>query len=254
MVVVIAGLGVAGLIALAISLSSLDPSAPKPAGGREAAPAPAKPTESTTNATVTEEKKETEAVKPALTFPKYSIIEDTSMATIKRTVDVRLEQKISEDELRLVAEEIKGMDSKKYERVFITYYLPHQTPGSGAWATTHYDPNIDVRVLGFGVDGVPAPEQSDAPKADRIGRWEYSDAIGQVFTVSRVGTGFTMTIEFQDGGKIVEPVTAQREGERVIVRPVEPKDSGDYWILDEQKNLLVMDSEGLIGKAMAISE
>jgi len=201
-----------------------------------------------------EEKKVAEAVKTTPTLPKYSIIEDTSMATIKRSVDVRLEQKISEDALRLVAEKIKGMDSKRYDRVFITYYLPHQTPGSGAWATTHYEPNIDVRVLGFGADEVPAPEQPDAPKADRVGRWEYSDAIGQVFTISRVGTGFTMTIEFQDGGKIVEPVTAQREGERVFVRRVKPNGTGDYWILDEEKNLLLMDSEGLIGKAMALPD
>lgn len=201
-----------------------------------------------------EEKKVAEAVKPAPTLPKYSIIEDTSMATIKRSVDVRLEEKISQDELRLVAEKIKGMDSKKYERVFITYYLPHQTPGSGAWATTHYDPNIDVRVLGFGADEVPAPEQPDTSKADRVGRWEYSNAIGQVFTISRVGTGFAMTIEFKGGGETVLPVTAQREGERVIVRPVEPKDSGDYWILDEEKNLLLMDSQGLIGKAVALPE
>lgn len=253
-VVVIAGLGVAGLLALAIGFSNLDPSAPKPAGGREAAPAPAKPTQPTTNASVTEEQKETEAVKPALTLPKHSIIEDTSMGTIKRTIDVRLEQKITEDELRLLGEEIKRKGGKSYERVFITYYLPHQTPGSGAWATTHFDPDIDVRILGFGVDEVAAQKKTDAPKEDRVGRWEYSDAIGMVFTITRVGTGFSMTIEFKDGGNAVEPVTAQREGERVIVRPVEPKDSGDYWILDEQKNLLLMDSTGLIGKAMAISE
>lgn len=174
-------------------------------------------------------------MKPALALPKHSIIEDTFMGTIKRTVDVRLEQKITEDELRLLGEEIKLKGRKSYERVFITYYLPHQTPGSGAWATTHFDPDIDVRILGFGVDEVAALKKTDAPKEDRVGRWEYSDAIGMVFTVTRVGTEFSMTTKFKDGSKVLEPVTAQREGERVIVRSVEPKDSGDYWILDEQK-------------------
>jgi uncharacterized membrane protein YqaE (UPF0057 family) len=255
--VVIGGLGFAGLIALAIGFSNLEPGTQKSAGDRETASAPAtpsKPTQSATNAPVAGEKKGTEAVKPASTLPKHLIIEDTSMGTIKRTVDVRLEQKITEDELRRLGEAIKRNGRKNYERVFITYYLPHQTPGSGAWATTHFDPNIDVRVLGFGADEVPTPQQTDAQKADRVGRWEYSDAIGQVFTISRVGTGFSMTVEFKGGGKVVERVTAQREGERVIISPAEPKDSGDYWILDEQKNLLLMDSEGLIGKAMAISE
>ncbi|MBL9160622.1 MAG: YqaE/Pmp3 family membrane protein [Verrucomicrobiales bacterium] len=244
-------LGVVGSMFIPRDLAE---STEQPSEGRKSTSSTANPSSSDASTPGKKEKKVAEAVKPTPTLPKYSIIEDTSMATIKRSVDVRLEQKISEDELRLVAEKIKGMDSKKYERVFITYYLPHQTPGSGAWATTHYDPNIDVRVLGFGADEVPAPEQSDAPKADRVGRWEYSDAIGQVFTISRVGTGFTMTIEFQDGGKIVEPVTAQREGERVIVRRVEPNGPGDYWILDEEKNLLLMDSEGLIGKAVALPE
>ena len=37
---------------------------------------------------------------------------------------------------------------------FMLYYLPEMALGSGAWAPTHFDPNLDVRILGF------TPEQA----------------------------------------------------------------------------------------------
>ena len=37
---------------------------------------------------------------------------------------------------------------KRYERVFICYYLPGMILDSGAWATSHFNPTLQVRILG----------------------------------------------------------------------------------------------------------
>jgi hypothetical protein len=39
---------------------------------------------------------------------------------------------------------------RKYERVFICYYLPGMEVGAGAWATGHFNPELEVKVLGKG--------------------------------------------------------------------------------------------------------
>ncbi len=57
----------------------------------------------------------------------------------------------------------------------------------------------------------------------------------------------------QAGGKdaLEEKVTAKLDGKRIVIRPEKENQTGDYWILDDQKNLLVMDSQGLIYEATA---
>jgi len=76
-----------------------------------------------------------------------SIYEREQRPPIKRSVEVRLTRKITDAELREIAEAVKSLDRRRYERTFIEYLLPHMTSGSGAWATTHFNPTLHVRML-----------------------------------------------------------------------------------------------------------
>lgn len=82
-------------------------------------------------------------------LPHYSIIKDKKTHNIKRTIEIRLSGKISKDELRDIANKVKNSDPKEYDRTFILYYLPNQSTGHGAWATTHFNPNLKISILGF---------------------------------------------------------------------------------------------------------
>ena len=64
-------------------------------------------------------------------------------------LDVRLNQKVSQDVLRAIALELKSNDSRQYDRTFIVYYLPAMNVDSGGWATTNFNPTLDVRILGL---------------------------------------------------------------------------------------------------------
>ena len=80
------------------------------------------------------------------------VIETNRLATIKCGLTVRLSKKVSRETLRQLAIKLRANECKKYDRVFITYYLPGMTVGAGAWATTHFNPNLDVRILGMTVE------------------------------------------------------------------------------------------------------
>ncbi len=77
-----------------------------------------------------------------------SVREAHTIPSIKRSVVVRLNTAVSESELAQIATKIKGKVLRSFERTFIEYYIPGMKEGAGAWATTHFDPNLEVRILG----------------------------------------------------------------------------------------------------------
>lgn len=67
---------------------------------------------------------------------------------VKLSIDVFINGRVEEDVLKAIAEKLyKNHKGHTYERVFIGYYLPGMKVDSGYWATTHYNPDLEVRVL-----------------------------------------------------------------------------------------------------------
>jgi hypothetical protein len=82
----------------------------------------------------------------------YTIIRTEVVPGIKRSLDIRLNRTVSEEVLRAIATKLKNSDHGTYERTFISYYLPGMKVGSGAWATSHFDPDLEICILGVSTD------------------------------------------------------------------------------------------------------
>jgi len=185
-------------------------------------------------------------------LPGYSIISDSHMGEIKRSVDVRLEGRVSEATLSKIAQKIKSSDSKSYERTFIVYYLPDGEVGTGGWATSHFNPKLEVKILGSETQITPKVDENE--ESDVVGRWGHSTFLGGVaYTIIRSGDDFLLRTTYKDGSTSEESVQARREGKQVIIKSKDPNASGDYWIMDDEKGLLIMDSEGLIVTAKKLT-
>jgi len=78
----------------------------------------------------------------------YKIIKDEKKRDIKRSVHVLLNRRVSKEILTLIASNIKQGDPKRYERTFIGYFYKGQT-SSAYWATTNFNPNLEVIVIGL---------------------------------------------------------------------------------------------------------
>ncbi|MCK5127620.1 MAG: hypothetical protein KAR42_15290 [candidate division Zixibacteria bacterium] len=72
---------------------------------------------------------------------KYSIIKKEMFGRIKCSFDIRLENKVSEAVLKKISLKLR---KKKYDRVFICYYLPGMVVDAGAWATGHFNPDLKI--------------------------------------------------------------------------------------------------------------
>lgn len=81
----------------------------------------------------------------------YEIISDDKKRDIVRNVSVELPERISEQQLRQISNEIKNGDSNSYERTFIMYRIKGEQ-SVAAWATAHFDPSLEVKFIGLSSD------------------------------------------------------------------------------------------------------
>ena len=212
------------------------------------------------------------ALKPDDKVPPYTVIsEETDPATkLWRNVHVRLQEKVSEDDLRRIAQKIKS-EKPKISAGQIYYHLPEQTvkldakgrvDGFEDWASAvftpkevfKFDPNPKLEVT---FSGNPKGTLPPKPNGEIVGQWEWNK-VGSFETLLRTKEGLKMVTTSGETGKAIlnELVTVKKEGNRIIIRPIKKAGHNDgyFWVLDEEKNLLVMDPESndRMGKAIAI--
>jgi len=177
----------------------------------------------------------------------YSIIRDDVIPGTKRTVNIRLNRRVSENVLRSIALEVKSQDTREYEYIFILYYLPGMEVGAGAWATTHFDPELEVVFLGASPEELAVITNMPIdPSREVIGVWfwelpaEYSHRI----TIYYLNHTPYMEKNFLDGSGSTEELTekASSRGRRFEVKD---RSYGEYFLLDSQGNLHLGDEEGL---------
>jgi hypothetical protein len=104
----------------------------------------------------------------------YTITSDLDEGPKMRRVDVKLKKKVTPEVLREIALEVKAKGERPHERTIIFYYLPVEFPeiAGQAWATTHFLPALEVKILAL------SQQEEDAlrsipldHKGKRIGAW-----------------------------------------------------------------------------------
>lgn len=181
----------------------------------------------------------------------YTVIDETKIPGIKRSVDIRLNKHVSEDILTAIAKTVKASDGGTYERTFIGYYLPSMQIDAGYWATSHYNPDLEVRILGLSADA--ATELSAAPVVpdrDEIGRWlDESPFSSKRIVIYRENGKLFMELTYKDGSSGTNEII-ERESPlgRQFSKPGGSR-AGDHWVIDSGGDLQLRDQEGLISTA-----
>ncbi|MDP6890667.1 MAG: hypothetical protein QF471_05010 [Phycisphaerales bacterium] len=168
----------------------------------------------------------------------------------KLSLDVRLNKKVSESDLEAIAHYLQQREHVQYPKVFICYYLPGMEVDSGAWATSHFAPDLMVRILG------PTKQQSaqSSPKEPdgrtTVGSWmDNSPMVGGPITIFVLNSTMYLEQSFAMGGsrRITIRETSTSRGRRFD--DVAEATNGDHWLLRPDGNLEIRDQEGLIATA-----
>ena len=138
----------------------------------------------------------TKNARRALPSEVMSVTETNTMGTLKRSVVVRLSRPITEDRLEAIARSVHA-EKPNFDRTFIEYLIGDMAYGAGAWATTHFNPNLQVRILGPSIEQLVASESNET--GEIVGRW--LGQIGAVLTINQEDGNFYIVRSYEDGSE-----------------------------------------------------
>ncbi len=183
----------------------------------------------------------------------YTIIEKSSMRSIKLAIDIRLEQKVSKDFLQKLALKLRQEEPIKYDRMFITYYLPGMTPGSGAWATSHFNPNLKIEILGTTIDEEKALINKSKKSSDKIiGKWLDDSPYGAMYTLLNKNGKIIMILKNKDGSSSEKEMVRKKQLGKLRFEEKGGNDFGEYYSIEIDGRLGLYDNAGRFNTVRSI--
>ena len=178
----------------------------------------------------------------------YKIIDATRMKNIKCSLDVRLSKKVTKDVLHRLAMKLRADESSYYKRMFITYYLPGMTPGAGAWATSHFNPSLEIKILGLTAEEENKLKKKTSKSSGTIiGKWIDNSGYGEgIIIIERNKDTLIFTKTFKDGSVLKQEMIMKRLGSRTRYEKKGGSSHGEYYLLDNRGLLGIYDGMGLI--------
>ncbi len=189
--------------------------------------------------------------------PKYSIIKCDEIKTIKKiTISVRLSREVNKNELKKIALKIKK-SKPNFKKYWIFYFLPGHTTQYGAWATSHFKPELEIRILGASNESFEEMEKTKV-SGNILNLWLENDAIQPkiIYLVKEDNKLFIKTVYAKSGISnatvIVEKVVKSAINGRTEYNP--NNIHGEYYIVEENGNLGFYGPEGKYSEARKIEE
>ncbi|MBQ0736482.1 hypothetical protein [Aquimarina celericrescens] len=178
----------------------------------------------------------------------FKIINEVKDIQFKKTsIEIRLEEAVNLDILTMIALQLKK-ERSSFNKLWIFYFLPEHEIGNGAWATTHFQPELEVKILGATMES-SEELNSKTTTGSIIGSWKDNDAMlpNRVFLVDEDNTLFIKTIYAKskyagEGGELIEKV--KRKDYNGLVRYDYKNNHGEYYILENNGNLGLYNDSG----------
>ena len=183
---------------------------------------------------------------------EFNIGSDEKKRDVKRVVEVDIEKRIDEAQIKSLAEEIKQSDPNQYERTFIVFFIPEMEQ---AWATVSYDPDYKLTMLGSSEQSHEALKAKDTEiSGQKIGEWNanwgfeykeiYEEKDGKIFRHQIFADGEQKPVEMQ----IIE-VKGQKAYQDAI-----SKEHGEFFVINKNGDLEYWSENGNYYTAKKISE
>ena len=167
-----------------------------------------------------------------------SSVEEEKMRPFKRSLTVRLREPVDKKTLGIMANHLHRQ-APNFERTFIGYLLPGMRDGEGAWATTHFNPNLKVEILGATKQQL-AKAVNSAKNPNVIGVW--GKGIYGTHTIYKEGGRIYVTVRFSDGSKMKKELREAKASRGIRYNHVERSPTGDYYVLKRNGKLELRDN------------
>ncbi|WP_417837649.1 hypothetical protein [Thalassospira tepidiphila] len=171
---------------------------------------------------------------------EFSITKDESGQN-KRSVEILLAERITESQLTEMAEHLYKDGPA---RTFMGYYIEGDSDYS-YWATTHYNPELSVSILGSTIEQHEAlQESSRSDEANIVGEWRASRGIESHITIYQEGDELRMSQRFQDGSELNSLLYESNVNGETRYAADYAKEMGEYYIIGEDGRLQMWSDNG----------
>ena len=131
---------------------------------------------------------------------QFEILHSEVVSHRERTLAIRISDIASKHQLVELAHALQKMDTNAYERTFISYYLPEMDLRDAAWATSHFNPKLDVQIFGLTVaQEVELSFQDQHPSDWIVGSWIDRGPTRRRVTILEKPSPFVLEILHADG-------------------------------------------------------
>lgn len=183
----------------------------------------------------------------------WEVISEDTYEKERRSLDVRLSQAVDEKVLEELANTLKESESQPFARTFIVYYLPDMPVGGGGWATSHFDPELVVKILGMepGSGSRMAALRSEYGE-NLIGAWENNQpGSAASFVLFKTDQGTALLKTYPDGSG--SPISVREVRSSQGRRFEDPENRFGEFYLMRNGNLELHDDEGVVFVAHPMS-
>lgn len=183
---------------------------------------------------------------------KYEIIKETPNNKLRKdNLEIRLSKKIDERVLRKIAITLRR-DRKQYDRLWIAYYLPGMVTGKGAWATTHFTPDLKVIILAATKKDDKVLNTASIEAGVIIGKWrDNRPMVENTMIIFRKNGKLKLKTSFKDGSSGVKEIKEKKVNGKTRYDYVKTF-HGEYYMLERNNNLGMYDRDGKFGEAKRI--
>jgi hypothetical protein len=188
-----------------------------------------------------EQKVEASTIQSDTEIPKdliYTILEETPNEAISKcNLDIQLSRKINKKELTALANELRST-REQYNHLWIGYTLENMKVGSGAWATTHFTPDLEVQILGATAD--EEKEMNELSKnvegGKILGQWFEQQATSSTYVYYEKNKKLYMKTIFKDKSSM-ESVVKKKKVKNGLRLDDTENTHGEYYIIADNGNL-----------------
>ncbi len=163
----------------------------------------------------------------------------------KGTIEIQLEQKITETQLQKIALDLKNKIFRKSKRVFMSYFLPEMMNGE-TWATTHFESgNYTIRILGFTIEQeIELQNNFEGDTQNIIGQWiDTSPHVNHGLTLFEKENNLFLERKFTNGSSSITEMKSSEIDGWVRYDDIEDNAHGEYFTVDGDGVLHYFSSE-----------
>jgi uncharacterized protein YgiM (DUF1202 family) len=174
---------------------------------------------------------------------QYTIESEEKLPPFKAVYVIRIPRAYSESEITSIAKHIRQQMGREFERIFMFYLTPGMIYGNGAYATTHYTPDLKVQVSGLSEEKLSNLRNNDTYSPLAIGHWSNHHT-PSVMSILKTAEGYLMQEIYSDGDRNLQKLLSKDLGGQLVFSTTFDEADGYYTV--ENQNLVLKTLDGQI--------